>query len=207
LSARRFTGARPTLGDQAFQDHDGLIGIDAPSALDRQRLAGELVDDVEELQLTAIGGRVVLKIQRPHMVGAHGAEPAGRRARRTEPAPFARSARHPQALLAPDPLGALAVEIEALEAQLRVSAAIAPARMHSRDPAQTLTQRLIVAGDLRLVALGRSVLARDLARPTLGELQTLAEHANRLAPPGRAQKFPGMKMAPRGAPRPVRLGS
>jgi hypothetical protein len=66
-----------------------------------------------------------------------------------------------------------------------------------RDLAQAPSQPLLVIGELGLVALSRSVLAGDLTRPTLGELQTLAEHANRLAPPGRAQKFPGMKMAAR----------
>jgi len=186
------------LGDQALEDHDGLISVDRAPALDRQGLAGELVDDVEELQLAAVSSRVMLEVQRPDVIGVAGAKPVGGRGRVSEPAPLSGLARHPQALLAPDPLGALAVEIEALEAQLRVSAAIAPARMHSRDPTQTLTQRLIVAGDLRLVALGRSMLARDLARPTLGKLQPFAEHANRLAPPGRAQKFPGMKMADEG---------
>ncbi len=50
------------LGDQALQDRDGLVGVDRAGPLDRQRLAGELVDDVEELQLAAVGSRVVSEV-------------------------------------------------------------------------------------------------------------------------------------------------
>ena len=39
-------GGEATLGDQALEHGDGLIGIDRALAADRQRLAGELVDDV-----------------------------------------------------------------------------------------------------------------------------------------------------------------
>jgi len=51
------------------------------------------------------------------------------------------------------------------------------------------------------------VLAGDLARPTLGELQAVAEHAHRLSPPGRAQKFPGMKMMAETPPLNLRRGT
>ena len=45
---------RPVLADEAPQDFDRLVGVDRAIDLDRQRLAGELVDDVEELELAAV---------------------------------------------------------------------------------------------------------------------------------------------------------
>ncbi len=96
----RWRGA--ALGDQAFEDRDGLVGVDRASALDRQRLAGELVDDVEELQFAAVGGRVVLEAQRPDVVRSLGAEPVGGRGRFPEPAALARLLGDAKALLTPD---------------------------------------------------------------------------------------------------------
>jgi luciferase family oxidoreductase group 1 len=56
--------------------------------------------------------------------------------------------------------------------------------------AQAGSQGLVVLGRLRAVALRGAVLAGEPARPTLGEAEAVLQHADRLAPPGRAQKFP-----------------
>ncbi|PBA37934.1 hypothetical protein CKJ64_03635 [Mycobacterium avium] len=56
--------------DQFVEQSGGLIGVPRPTWPCRQRLAGELVDDVEETQLAAVDGEVVLVVQRPHVIGA-----------------------------------------------------------------------------------------------------------------------------------------
>ena len=160
-------------------------------ALDRQRLAGVLVDDVQELQDPPVGGLVELEVERPDLVGALCAKPLGRHGRGAE---------------APALSAALGDALALLE-QAGVGSSIAPARTLCRELTEANSQGSVVAWGVRLMALGGAVLAGDPARPTLGEAEAVAEHAGRLAPPGQAQKFPGMKMAPRGAPRPVRLGS
>lgn len=55
--------------DQFVEQSGGLIGVPRPTWPCRQRLAGELVDDVEETQLAAVDGEVVLVVQRPHVIG------------------------------------------------------------------------------------------------------------------------------------------
>ena len=47
------------------------------SSVDGQGLAGELVYDVEQLDAAQIGGLVELEVERPHIVGATGAQPRG----------------------------------------------------------------------------------------------------------------------------------
>jgi hypothetical protein len=75
-----------------------------------------------------------------------------------------------------------------------VGAAVAPARPLFGDLAQASSQGGVIWGHLRAVALRGAILAGEPARPTLGEAEAVLQHADRLAPPGRAQKFPGMKM-------------
>jgi len=72
-----------------------------PSAidLDRQCLTGELVEDVEELQLTAVVGGVVLEVERPDMVGMLGLESVSRGGGLTQAAALPGLGRHAKALL------------------------------------------------------------------------------------------------------------
>jgi hypothetical protein len=62
-------------------------------------LAGELVDDVQQLEDPAGGGDVELVVQRPHVIRVFSAEPPGRRSRAAETLPLA--GRYPQAFLPP----------------------------------------------------------------------------------------------------------
>jgi hypothetical protein len=102
------------LGDEAVQDRDGLVGVDAALTLDRERLAGELVHDVQQLQDSAVGGLVVLIVDRSHMIGRLGPQPAGRDSRDPEPLALSPPPRHSEPLLAPQPLCAFAVDLPAL---------------------------------------------------------------------------------------------
>ena len=56
-------------GDEPVQHVDGLVGVDTAVALDRQRLAGELVHDVQQLEVVPISGLIPLEIDRPHVIG------------------------------------------------------------------------------------------------------------------------------------------
>jgi len=106
-------------------------------------LAGELVDDVEKAQLDPLIGGVVLEVQRPDVAGVGG---LGRSlgARVARPAPLGRLGRHPQALLAPDPLHPLAVDRPAQGEQVAVGTAIAPALVVGGDLAQLAPQGLVI---------------------------------------------------------------
>ena len=67
-----------------------------------------------------------------------------------------------------------------------MGAAITPARTCCGEISELFSQRLVFWGQWRLVALGGAVLAGDPARPTLGEAEPILQHADGLAPPGRA---------------------
>ncbi len=183
-------GRAAALGDEPVEHSDGVVGVNPPAALDGERLAGELVDHVQELEEPPVGGLVELEVQRPHMIRPYSAEPPGGHGRGAEPLALAPPLRDPQAFLAPQPLRPLAVHAPALVEQQLMGAAVPPPRPAARDPAQVGPQRLIVARARRLVALGRAVLADDRARPPLRQSQAVLQHPDRLAPTRRAHQFP-----------------
>jgi hypothetical protein len=82
------------------------------------------------------------------------------------------------------------VQREAFGEQVAVGTAVAPAGPLFGDLAQPRSQSRVVIGNLRTVALCGAVLAGNPARPALGEAEAVLQHADRLAPLGRAQKFP-----------------
>jgi hypothetical protein len=55
-----------------------VVCIDPALALNSQRLAGELVDDVQQLEVVAISGLIPLEVQRPHMIRRLGPQPVSR---------------------------------------------------------------------------------------------------------------------------------
>ncbi len=59
---------RTALHGEAVQDRNDGVGIDGAIDLDREALAGELVDHVEHLQGAAVGGGVELEVHRPDHV-------------------------------------------------------------------------------------------------------------------------------------------
>ncbi len=56
-----------------------LVGVDRALDRDRQRLAGELVDDVEKLEFAAVCGGIVLKVHRPEVARVGRAQALGTR--------------------------------------------------------------------------------------------------------------------------------
>jgi hypothetical protein len=117
-------------------------------------------------------------------------EPIARNRRDPAPLAFTPLLRDPQALLAPQPLGAFAVDRPALIEQMLMRLPVPPPRPLARERPQLRPQRRVVLHHLRLVALGGAMLTGKPARPTLRETQPLPQHENGTAPPGRAQKFP-----------------
>jgi hypothetical protein len=103
---------------------------------------------------------------------------------------FATFRRDPKALLAPEPLGAFAVDRPAVLQQTLVSLAISPSRPLARERPQRRSQRRVIFDYSHDVALGRAVLPRQPARPTLREPEPLLESQDGTTSPGRAQKFP-----------------
>jgi hypothetical protein len=83
-----------------------------------------------------------------------GPQPLGWHGRIAQPLAFAAPLGHSQALLAPQPLRTLAVDPPSLLEQQLVRAAVAPPRPLAGDLPQLSPQRLIITGQLRLMALG-----------------------------------------------------
>jgi len=70
------------------------------------------------------------------VIGRFGSQPLGRDCGCPEPLALAAALRDPQALLAPQSLRALAIELPALLKQQLVRAPISPPRPTARDPTQ-----------------------------------------------------------------------
>jgi hypothetical protein len=104
LSHRMNPGCGPTLGDEPIERGDRLVSIDPAVTLNRQRLAGELVDDVQQLEVVPVGGLIELKVDRPHVIGRLCPKAVGRDRGRPESLALAPLARDAQAFLAPQPL-------------------------------------------------------------------------------------------------------
>src|SRR3954468_8663217 len=108
---------------EALEHGDGLVCVDAPRDVHRQRLGRELVDDVQQLDHPAVGGLVELEVQGPDVIGTLGAQPPGRHGGLPEPLAFAAPRGDPEAFLAPEPLHALAIHAVAELAQAHVGPA------------------------------------------------------------------------------------
>ena len=60
------------LAGEPGQDGDHGVGVGAAADVHGEGFAGVLVDDVEQLQSSAVGGLVELEVQRPYLVGVGG---------------------------------------------------------------------------------------------------------------------------------------
>ena len=87
------------LGDEAFDNGDQRVGVAGAPHPHGQRLPGELVDDVEELEPATVGGLVELEVDRPHMVRVLSGEALGNVA--ADPPALATAHRTAQPLVAP----------------------------------------------------------------------------------------------------------
>ena len=102
-------GVAARLADDLVEAGDGGVGVDGVLDEVGEGLAGELVDDVEDLDRPAGGGDVELVVECPHVIGPARPEPVGRRRGVAEALALAALGRHPQTLLPPQALDLLAV--------------------------------------------------------------------------------------------------
>jgi hypothetical protein len=124
-----------THGDQSLEHLEGRIGGDAAGRVHDQRLPGELVDDVQQLQRLAVGGLVELEVERPHVVGGAARAGVAWARWRRRAAALAGAPRDLQTFLPPDALHALAVDLLALLLQVGVRLAVPPPRTPGRERA------------------------------------------------------------------------
>jgi hypothetical protein len=96
LSIRTSSRAGAALADDLVEHPGRVVGVDRAGHPHRQRLAGVLVDDVEQFQRAAVAGGVELEVQGPDMVGALGPQPLGGHGGLAEPLPLAFPLRHPE---------------------------------------------------------------------------------------------------------------
>jgi hypothetical protein len=61
-------GCSAASGDESIESSDGRVCVDPSATLDDQRLASELVNNVQELQDLPVGGLVELVVKRPHVI-------------------------------------------------------------------------------------------------------------------------------------------
>src|SRR3954470_24362691 len=181
---------RSALGGESLKYGDGLVCVDAPCDVHRERLAGELVDDVQQLDHPPVGGLIELEVQGPHVIGTLGPQPAARNGRLAQALAFAAPRWDSEAFLAPQPLHALAVDRVPELTQAHVRAAVPPPRPLDRDLAQQPTQHDVLVGHLGLVALRGAMLSHDSARPALADTEAVLQHQDRAAPAGWAHQFP-----------------
>jgi len=81
--------AGAALADDLVEHPGRVVGVDRAGHPHRRRLAGVLVDDVEQFQHAAVAGGVELEVQGPDMVGALGSQPLGGHGGLAEPLPLA----------------------------------------------------------------------------------------------------------------------
>src|SRR5918995_7220395 len=176
-------------GDEPVDDGHDVVGGAVPADVGGEGFAGELIDDVAQLQPPSVGGLVELEVDGPHVVRPLGSQqrPA---TRRPDPLALARR-RPPQALVPPQAPRALAVDGVTFPAQDRVRRLPAPPRMLTGDLPQPATQLVLLgrAGPGR-EPLGRAVLADNPAGTTFGDPEAIDEHDDCSPATLRGQKFP-----------------
>ena len=143
---------RAALGGQALQHADGPVSVDAALHQHRERLAGELVDHVQQPDHAPVGGLVLLVVQRPHLPQPLGPQPLDRHRRVTQPPALAFALGHPQALLAPQALHPLAVDLLTLLCQPLVRPPVPPPRTILQERPGLGAQRRVIRPPGRLVA-------------------------------------------------------
>jgi hypothetical protein len=192
----------PSLPDDLVETGDRGVGVDGVVDEISEGLAGELIDDVQDLDGLPGGGDIELVVQRSHVIRPGGPEPVGRCRGVAEALALAALGRYPQAIFTPQTLDLLAVHDVALPAQHGVRSPVPPSRMALSEAPRPHAQITVGVCLGRLVALCRAVLADDLACPPLRDAEPLLEHVNGSASPRRAHQFPVMRLS--GGARPGR---
>jgi hypothetical protein len=182
---------RAAFGDEAFDDGDDVIGGAGPPHVHGERLPGELIHDVAQLQPPAVRGLVELEVDGPHVVRSLGSQ---QRPTAGRPCSLALAGRRPaQPLVPPQAPGALAVDGVSLPTQDRVRRLPAPPGMPAGDLPQPPTHLLLLDRSRPgREPLRGAVLADDPAGVAFGDPEAIDEHDHRSPATLRGQKFPVM---------------
>lgn len=129
------------LAHQAGKSLDDAARTDRARHVDRQTLAGELVDDRQTFQLLAVRAGVEDEVVSPDVIGRPGWQGARPRARDPLPAPFRGQL---QLCLTPQPLGAARTHRVSLAAKKHPDASIAVARVLPRQSLHRLDCRRVL---------------------------------------------------------------
>lgn len=151
------------------EGHHGGVGVDRVGDDVAERLAGELVGDVQDLDGPPCRGDFELVVEGPDLVRAGARQPVGWRRRDAEALALVASRTDAKTLLTPETLHLLPVEATSLPDEHCVRPPVARAWMSPREVAKLSTQVVVRVCHLGKVALGRAVLADELARPPLRE--------------------------------------
>ena len=156
-----------------FELVDQFLGGDTAFHEVAERFAGVLVDDRHNLDRPPIGGHVELEIGRPHLVGRISIDLR----RGGDAVAFsAATLRYPQALLAPEPLEFLVIDIPTFGAGIMIGGPKPTTRMVLGPGTQPFAQRgipILRRGRHRRVSLGGAVLPGNPA----GEPFTDPQHS------------------------------
>jgi hypothetical protein len=136
-------GPIATLTGDLLEDVDHLVGIDGPRHFGGQRLAGELVDDVQDLDRSPIARLVELEVCCPDDVRADRAHRA-----RCDADPsqwlFSLPMGNTQAFFSPETVDGLVIHPPAAAACHSCRTSPSPAWSSNRELAQEYTQRELV---------------------------------------------------------------
>jgi hypothetical protein len=150
--------------DDPLEHADGVVGAHPACCRRRERFAGVLIGDGEDLDRAAVSGAVADEVDRPHLIGTDRGQVAGH----PLSAPTSlRLRRQPQSLIPPQPLHPLAIARPALTTKQRVDLPIAVPWMTPREQLQPLPQQRLLRHQPAPVTLRRTMLTRQRASPPL----------------------------------------
>ncbi len=159
--------------EQFGQYGQHIIALELALHMDRQALAAVLVDHGQHAERFAIVRTVHDEVVAPHMAGILRPEPNAGTVVKPQTHSLWLSLRYLEPFTSPYQLDPLGIEHPAFVAQQRRNPAIAIAAILLRQPDDRRHQRLLVGRRYGQLALGRAVLANDLAGTALGYIQHL----------------------------------
>ncbi len=149
--------ARRAAGDEQIGQHVDDIGRAQPSPNpDRQALAGELVHNIQHPDLAPVPGTVLDEVIGPNVVRPLRPQPHAGAVVQPQPPALGLPRRHTQPLAAPNPLHALVVAAPALSPEQRRDPAVTVSAILPGQRCDVRSQRHLVVGFPRHLALRRT---------------------------------------------------
>lgn len=178
------------LFDDVVEGDDDIGSFDGCLDLDGEAFSAELIDDGQQLERRAFLGALMDEVVCPDVVGVLGPLLVAGVFAVADVAPSSWFLGHLESGLAPEPVDALDVDVPAIGLEHGVDAPVAEARMLLGQLVDSSDQRLVLVRQTGLVSLRGAILANQLARPALGNLEGGLQVLYCSPFPRRAQKFP-----------------